>query len=148
MDGAADDTVPTWEITMSADNLAIAQQLLAKLGSGAAPDDVATLVSDDVTFEIPGDVTALPWIGAKVGRQAFADFVRDQRDLLVSDMFRVDDILVSEARAVILGELSGMVKKSGKTVATYFAIILTIAGGKVARFQMLEDSFAASQAAH
>ena len=60
----------------------------------------------------------------------------------------MDDILVGDTRAVILGELSGMVKKSGKTVATYFAIILTIATGNVVRFQMLENSFAASQAAH
>ena len=133
---------------MIADNLAIAQQLLAKLGSGAAPDDVATLVSEDVSFEIPGDVTAFPWIGDKVGRQAFAGFVRDQRKLLVSDVFRVDDILVSDTRAVILGELSGTVRKTGKTVATYFAIVLTIANGKIGRFQMLENSFAASQAAH
>ena len=132
---------------MLADNLAVAQQLLAKLGSGAAPDDLAMLVSEDVSFEIPGDVTAFPWIGAKVGRQAFAGFVRDQRKLLVSDVFRVDDIMVSDTRAVILGELSGTVRKSGKTVATYFAIILTIANGKVGRFQMLENSFAASQAA-
>ena len=133
---------------MIADNLAIAQQLLAKLGSGAAPDDVATLVSEDVSFEIPGDVTAFPWIGAKIGRPAFAGFVRDQRKLLVSDTFRVDDILVSDTRAVILGELSGTVRQSGKTVATYFAIILTISNGKVGRFQMLENSFAVSQAAH
>ena len=132
---------------MLADNLAIAQQFLGKLGSGAEPDDVATLVSEDVSFEIPGDETAFPWIGAKVGRQAFAGFIRDQRELLVSDVFRVDDILVSDTRAVILGELSGTVKKSGKTVATYFAIILTMSNGKVGRFQMLENSFAASQAA-
>ena len=132
---------------MRADNLAIAQQLLAKLGAAAPPAEVAALVSENVSFEIPGDVTALPWIGAKVGRQAFADFIRDQRELLVSNAFRVDDILVSDARAVILGELSGMIKKSGRTVETYFAIILTITDGQVSRFQMLEDSFAASQAA-
>ena len=133
---------------MIADNLTIAQQLLAKLGSGAAPDDVATLVSEDVSFEIPGDVTAFPWIGDKLGRQAFAGFIRDQRELLISNTFRVDDILASDARAVILGELSGTVRNSGKTVSTYFAIILTITDRQIRRFQMLEDSFGASQAAH
>ena len=133
---------------MLSDNRAIAQQLLSRLGSGAAPEDVAMLVSEDVSFEIPGDVTAFPWIGAKVGRQAFTEFVRDQRKLLVSDMFRVDDIMVSDTRAVILGELSGTVRKNNNIVATYFVIILTIANGEVGRFQMLENSFAASQAAH
>ena len=133
---------------MSLNNLAIAQQLLAKLGSGAAPNDVATLVSENVSFEIPGDVNAFPWIGAKVGRQAFVDFVGHQRELLASDTFRVDDILVGDTRAVILGELSGTVKRTGKTITTYFSIVLTILDGKIGRFQMLEDSYATSQATH
>ena len=132
---------------MGDSNLAIAQQLLAKLGAGAPPAEVAALVGEDVSFEIPGDVTALPWIGAKVGRQAFADFVRGQRELLVSNAFRVDDILVSATRAVILGKLSATIKKSGKQAETYFAIILTITDGQVMRFQMLEDSYGVSLAA-
>ena len=133
---------------MGEGNLAIAQQLLAKLGSGAAPEEVARMASEDVSFEIPGNENAFPWIGMKIGRQAFTEFVRDQRELLVSHVFRVDDILASDTRAVIVGELSGIVKKSGKRVATYFTIILTIAGGQIRRFQMLENSYAASQAAH
>ncbi|MFC5343424.1 nuclear transport factor 2 family protein (plasmid) [Brevundimonas staleyi] len=132
---------------MNEQNLGIAQQLLEKIGAGAPPAEVAALVSEDISFEIPGDETALPWIGKKVGRQAFADFIRDQREMLVSNAFQVDDILVSDTRAVILGELSATIKQSGKVAETYFAIILTIADGLVVRFQMLEDSFAASQAA-
>ena len=31
-------------------------------------------------------MTAFPWIGAKVGRQAFAGFIRDQRELLLPDI--------------------------------------------------------------
>ena len=92
-------------------------------------------------------MAAFPWIGAKVGRQAFADFIWDQRQLLSSDMFRVDDILVSDTRAVILGELSVTIKRNKAVLGTYFAIVLTITDGQVVRFQMLEDSYAASQAA-
>ena len=134
-------------MNMNEQNLAIAQHLLQKLGAGAPAAEVAALVSEDVSFEVPGDTNALPWIGMKVGRQAVADFIRDQRELLVSNAFRVDDILVSATRAVILGELSATIKRNGKIAATYFAIILTIKDGLVVRFQMLEDSFAASQAA-
>ena len=38
-------------------------------------------------------------------------------------------------------------KRTGKIVKTDFAIVLTIANGKIVRFQMLENSFAVSQAA-
>jgi uncharacterized protein len=133
---------------MSEQNLRIAQHLLQKIGSGTPISEIAELVSEDLVFEIPGDTTALPWIGAKVGRQAFADFLRDQRELLEPNGFRVDDILVSEARAVVLGELSATIKRTAKVAKTYFAIILTIVDGQIARFQVLEDSYAASQAAH
>jgi hypothetical protein len=39
------------------------------------------------------------------------------------------------------------VKRTAKIINTDFAIILTIANGEIVRFQMLEDSFAVSQAA-
>jgi uncharacterized protein len=38
-------------------------------------------------------------------------------------------------------------KATGKVIDTSFALILIIAGGEIARFQMLEDSFATSAAA-
>ena len=92
-------------------------------------------------------MTAFPWIGAKVGRQAFAGFMGDQRELLSPHMFRADDILVSDTRAVILGELSATINRNKAVLGTNFAIVLTITDGQVVRFQMLEDSYAASKAA-
>jgi hypothetical protein len=47
---------------------------------------------------------------------------------------------------VIIGELTTLIKSSGKTVNTQFAIVLTISGDKIKRFQMLEDSFDLSRA--
>ena len=133
---------------MNEDMLAIAQNMLEQIGSGADPDLIAQGFSEDVALEIPGDDTALPWIGSQVGRKAVAQFLRDQRELLVSNWFRVDDILCNADRAVILGELSATIKRTGKTIPTHFAIVLTVAEGVVTRFQMLENSYAASLAAH
>jgi len=50
-------------------------------------------------------------------------------------------------RALILGSLASKLKRTGKIVRTDFAIVLTVANGEIVRFQMLEDSFAVSQAA-
>ena len=61
--------------------------------------------------------------------------------------FDVQDILASDARAVIVGELATRIKATGKVIESPFAIILTVSGGKVTRFQMLENSFAVSRAA-
>ena len=128
-------------------NIAIARQLLATISSGPDPAEIATLFGSDLIFEIQGDDGVLPWIGRKTGRQAIADFIRDIRALTEPVSFDVEDILASDSRAAIIGALRTRIKATGKIIATQFAIILTIAGGVVTRFQMLEDSFDVSRAA-
>ena len=129
-------------------NIAIAQKLLEGIGSGRNPAEIAALFDADLIFEIQGDDGVLPWIGRKTGRQAIADFVRDIRTLTESVSFEVEDILASDNRAAIIGALQTRIKATGKITATQFAIILTISGDVVTRFQMLEDSFDVSKAAH
>src|SRR5580698_3548982 len=130
------------------ENIALAQKLLEGIGSGRDPAEIAALFDADLVFEIQGDDGVLPWIGRKTGRQAVADFIRDIRALTEPVGFDVEDILASDASAAIIGALQTRIKTTGRITATQFAIILTITGGIVTRFQMLEDSFDVSQAAH
>ena len=128
-------------------NLDIAQQFLAKLGDGAPPEEIAELFSADLDWNIPGDSGVLPWIGHKTGRGAVVDFVRDSRQMIERLGFEVHDVLASEERAIIFGELSFRSKSTGKTIEQAYAIVLTIKGDKIIRFLMLEDSFAVANAA-
>jgi uncharacterized protein len=128
-------------------NSRIAQELLSRIGNEADPDAIAALFGAEARFEIAGDVGALPWLGRRAGRSAVAEFIRDTRKLLDRVRFQVDDILSSEGRAAIVGELTMRVNATGRLIESSFAIILTIANGEIARFQMLEDSFAVSLAA-
>jgi ketosteroid isomerase-like protein len=128
-------------------NIAIAQKLLEGIGGGRDPAEIAALFDGNLRFEIQGDDGVLPWIGRKTGRQAVADFIRDIRALTEPVTFEVEDILASESRAAIIGALQTRIKATGKITATQFAIILTISGDVVTRFQMLEDSFDVSKAA-
>jgi ketosteroid isomerase-like protein len=128
-------------------NISIAQKLLQGIGSGQEPSEIAAPFDADLIFEIQGDDGVLPWIGRKTGRQALADFVRDIRALTEPVSFDVEDILTSDSRAAIIGSLQTRIKATGKITATQFAIILTVKGDTVTRFQMLEDSFDVSKAA-
>jgi ketosteroid isomerase-like protein len=128
-------------------NIAIAQKFLEGIGSGWDPTEIAALFDADLVFEIQGDDGVLPWIGRKTGRQAIAHFIRDIRTLTEPITFEVDDILASNCRPAIIGALQTRIKATGKVTATQFAIILTITGDAVTRFQMLEDSFDVSKAA-
>jgi ketosteroid isomerase-like protein len=129
------------------ENIDIAGQLLASLGEGKEPGVIAALFREDVVFEIPGDAAALPWIGRKTGREAVAGFIRGLRVMTEPVKFDVQDILASDTRAAIIGELATRIKATGEVVESPFAIILTISGGEIAHFQMLENSFAVSRAA-
>jgi uncharacterized protein len=129
------------------DTIHLAREFLRRLGSGAEPAEIATLFSKNLEWEIAGDTGALPWIGRKSGRAAVTDFVSDSRAMLGRISFEVRDILANDDRAVILGSLASKLKRTSKIINTDFAIILTVANGEIVRFQMLEDSFAVSQAA-
>ena len=94
-------------------NRRIAQQLLAGIGAGTDTDDIAALFSLDVQFEIQAHLGALPWIGRKTRRSAAADFIRDTRCLIEQLHFDVQDILTSDGRAVIVGELSTRINATG-----------------------------------
>jgi uncharacterized protein len=122
----------------------LAQEFLSRMGSSAEPAEIARLVSENMAWEIAGDTCALPWIGQK---SPIIDFVTDSRLMIERISFEVQEILAGDDRAVILGSLESKVKRSGKMVNTEFAIVLTVANGEIMRFQMLENSFAVSQAA-
>ena len=127
--------------------LRLAEEFLSRMGSGAEPAEIAKLFSENMEWEIAGDTGVLPWIGKKSGRAAITDFVNDTRAMIEQISFKVHEILTGDNRAVILGSLASKLKRTGKTVKTDFAIVLTIANGEFVRFQMLEDSFAVSQVA-
>src|ERR1700739_2855467 len=63
----------------SQEKFRLAQQFLERLRSGAAPDEIASLCTPDLEWDVPGDLGALPWIGHKTGREAVSHFVRDAR---------------------------------------------------------------------
>jgi ketosteroid isomerase-like protein len=128
-------------------NIAIARKFVEGIGNGHDPAEMAARFDANLLFEIQGDDGVLPWIGRKTGRRAIVDFIRDIRTLTEPVTFDVEDILANDTRAVIIGALQTRIKATGKITATQFAIILTIAGQVVTRFQMLEDSFDVSKAA-
>lgn len=128
-------------------NIQLAQKLLAGIGEGQDPEAIAALFSQDASFEVPGDDGVLPWIGHRTGRQAVVRFVSAVRALTEPLSFAVEEIIASEAQAVVLGQLASRIKATDKVVETAFAIVLTVSSAEIVRFRMLEDSFAVSRAA-
>jgi ketosteroid isomerase-like protein len=131
-----------------AENIAIAKELLEHLATDAEPDAIVELFAEGVTWDIPGDTSAFPWIGRQSGRQAVRSFLVETAAAIVRTGLEIDEVLASDTRTVVIGRLAARVKRTGRTFTTDFAMIITITKGQVTRFQMLEDSFAVAQAAH
>jgi ketosteroid isomerase-like protein len=128
-------------------NLHLAEQFLGKLGSGASAEEIAALCAPDLDWNIPGDSGVLPWVGHKTGSSAIAEFVRDTQTMIQRERLEIHEVLASDQRAIILGELRSRVTATTRLIDTAFAIVLTFSGDKIASFLMLEDSFATSNAA-
>ena len=128
-------------------NTTIARTFLAGIGEGRDAVEIAAPFAADLVFEIQGHDGVLPWIGRKIGREALRDFITNIRALTEPLAFEVEDILASDTRAAIVGALRTRIKATDKITFSQFAIILTISGETVTRFQMLEDSFDVSAAA-
>jgi ketosteroid isomerase-like protein len=128
-------------------NLKIAKTLLARISDGTSPEDVATLFGADLDYEIQGDDGVLPWVGKKTGRSAMADFLKDMGAMTERIKFDIDDVMASDSRALVLGHLVTKIKATGKVIEATFALVLTIQGNEIVRFQMLEDSYATAVAA-
>ncbi|BCP54477.1 hypothetical protein K32_30940 [Kaistia sp. 32K] len=126
---------------------ALVEELFRRTGSGAAPETIAELFSEDVDWYIAGDVALVPWIGRKKGRAGAAEFYRQIRALIGSERFELSEILVAGDRAIAVGSLASRVLSTGKLIETEFAFDLTMADGLIRRFRMFEDSFAVAQAA-
>ncbi len=131
-----------------AENMAVARNFIELLGSGGPPAAIADLFTDDMTWDVPGDTSAFPWIGSQVGKQALLSFLAESADRIERIYLKIDDVLASDARAVIVGRLASRIKRTGRGVEMTIAIILATSEGRISRFQLLEDSFAVSQAAH
>ena len=120
---------------------------LKNCGNEEDPEKIASMFSEDVTFELPGDTGALPWIGRNRGRRAVVDFVTSIRRLTTPVRFNVEDVLANETRAVIVLDLATKLNGTSETIETEACIVLEIRDGLIHRYLMIEDSFEVSRKA-
>lgn len=78
------------------------------------PDEVVALFSEIVSFEIPSDEDALPWIGRANGKQAVVRWLEGLGMLIEPQAFDVEDILASEMRVAVVGSASADQGEAGR----------------------------------
>lgn len=126
----------------------IIEQFFERIESGAEPESIASLFSENIDFYIPGGTKLIPWIGRRRGRAGVADYFHELREKIEPTIFEAGSILVDEAEAVASGELEYREKYTGKTIESEFVIAFTVHNALITRFRLFEDSFAVAQTAN
>ncbi|MEE3663163.1 nuclear transport factor 2 family protein [Brenneria sp. g21c3] len=117
-----------------------------------APDDpqalaeILALFADEVDWDIPGNLEAVPWIGPRRDSESVGAFYRELAARITPERFEVQRILADVDTAAVLGELASRVNATGRLIESPFAVVLTVGDGRITRYRMLEDSHAVAAA--
>jgi ketosteroid isomerase-like protein len=118
---------------------------LGHLRSGAPPEKLAALFSEDVDWYIAGDVGSVPWLGRRNGRAGVAEFFTLFRKGVQPVRVELEEPLVSGERAVVLATFDSLLTASGRVVTSEGALVMRVRDGLIVQYRVLEDSYAVSQ---
>ena len=132
---------------MSADeNTRLAQSAYEAFGRGDIPA-LADVMADDIEWEIPGRPDSDPNAGAFRGKELVMDWFGGLSSTLDFTTFEPREFIAQDDKVVSLVYAEATVRKTGRTLVNREAHVWTFRDGKVARFEIYQDT-AAVAAAH
>ncbi|MEU5403081.1 nuclear transport factor 2 family protein [Streptomyces sp. NPDC005963] len=125
---------------------AVVSALLTRLQEGS-PDRIAELFAPEVDWVI-AENPAVPWIRPRRTRADVADHFRELADGQQPDPAgtSIDAITVTADRALLSGRLAGTVRATGKSFRSPFTLGLTVRGGLITGYRVVEDALAIAEA--
>ncbi|MCT9114306.1 nuclear transport factor 2 family protein [Streptomyces mirabilis] len=115
--------------------------------AGGDPDKVAEVFADDIDWYVPGSAS-LPWTGPRTKGSEVADYLRTLGANIVPEK-NIDDVealLVQGDHAVMLGRFTRVAKSTGRTFDMPIAMHLQVAGDKIVKMYLYEDTLKVSEA--
>ena len=126
-------------------NLATVQSLYAAFGLGDIPTLIAAL-TDDVEWILPGPPDLIPFAGRHRGREGVARFFAALNETLEFEKLEAEDFLTKGDKVVVLGRSRTRMKSTARAVENEWAAAITLRDGKIARYQIYEDTAALASA--
>ena len=103
---------------------------------------IMPLFADDIDWYIPGNETLAPWLGKRSNKQEVKEFFTllwsNTKPLSAS----VTDFLFDNNTAVITGNFSTEMQKTGRIVNSLFFIQMTVENSHITKYRLLEDTYA------
>jgi ketosteroid isomerase-like protein len=120
------------------ENVATIREIYDAFGRGDLPA-IVERVTADVVWHDPGP-PAVPHAGTYHGREGVAQFFMRVGETLEFEDFQPSDFLAAGDGVVVLGSLRARVLETGRSYDNDWAMAWTLRDGKVARFQVYEDT--------
>ncbi|MEV8311723.1 nuclear transport factor 2 family protein [Streptomyces flavidovirens] len=127
--------------TTTADATRATVQKFLDLRLAGDTEGLTALFADDVDWLL-ADNPVVPWIRPRsTAAECAAQFMELAEHTVPEDArASVDTFLVDGADAVLMGQISGTVRATGKSFAGPFALRLTVEGGRITRHHLYENS--------
>ena len=104
-----------------------------------------TLLAEDVVWHVDGS-TAVPTIGLLRGRERVRQWLSDFPDHFTPRVFAIDRLFESGDDVMTVGRFRHLARATGRVVGSDLAIRFTVRDGRIARYQILEDSLLLARA--
>ncbi|MFC8145472.1 nuclear transport factor 2 family protein [Streptomyces paradoxus] len=131
--------------TAEATRLAVQKFLGLRLAGDT--EGLAALFADEVDWML-ADNPGVPWIRPRSTAAECAAQADELGRYTVPEDARasVDTVLVDGTDAVLMGQLSGTVRATGKSFSGPFALRLTVEDGRITRHHLYENSLSIAEA--
>ena len=123
---------------MSQQNVSLVQSLYAEFGKGNIAGILAQL-TDDVHWQ-EFDNKDIPYAGARSGKSEVEQFFQSISSTINVSAFEPREFIEAGDKVVVLGQWAGTVKATNKNFTSRWAMVWTIANGKVKKFDCYEDT--------
>ncbi|WP_315784086.1 nuclear transport factor 2 family protein [Bradyrhizobium sp. SZCCHNPS1003] len=104
-------------------------------------DDFAELLDDDIDWAIYGPIDMFPFLGARHGRAAVLDAVRQIADNVSIRRLERETLMLDETSAATMVRCAMTAQDSDKPVTARLAQFMQFRAGKLARLRILIDTF-------
>ena len=125
-------------------NIELVQKIYAAIGRGDI-DAVVAMMTDDVEIYVPGP-DVIPFTGTFLGADGVVEFFRSIGANADVVAFQPAEFVVDDDHVVVLGSENLTAKSTGRSWSTEWAMVWTIADGKVSRLREFHQTHAIAAA--
>ena len=101
---------------------------------------ILELQSEDTEWSVAGPADKIPWAAARHGHAGVTDFLKVLGELIVPEVFEINDYLEVEDKVVALGYQKGYVRTTNIPYEFDFVHVWVLKESKVIKFRVYYDT--------